>query len=493
MSIRIDPVAVRRPRIAGKSSGALVAAWSFLFPGLGHAYLGNRRSALLFALPALAVVAIVSYQLRAGMSRAALTLLDPTMAMAAFAVVVLLGFWRVTALLHAWRASHRTRLSRSLVAALIATIALSHAYVGASALQLRDAGNRIFSTDPFAEMARPGGATGLPNPAGPKQSPLPGSTTTPTPVAGYQADPHDAIADPDDAVNDPEPAIEPGPSPEVDIVHVDGLDDGLLNVLVVGIDWMAGRDHALTDTMIVVSVNAETTEVLMFSFPRDIARFPLYDGGTYTGRLNTFANYAGHHPGRYPDGAMRALTLEIGFLLGIPIDYYASVNIPGFAAVIKAVGGVTIDNQIAINDTHLNFSLPAGRQRLNAQQALMWVRSRHGPGNNDFARAARQQQMLAALRRELLRPERIAEVPQIMAAVSEVLSTDFPPNAIDQLLRLAEMVEDEERRSWVFGFPDWSLHPPRSETGGRSIMMLRVDKVEQLSRELFGDKSLYGR
>ncbi len=62
--------------------------------------------------------------------------------------------------------------------------------------------------------------------------------------------------------------------------------------MLVGIDWRPGRDSKRTDTILVVSANSDTGEVLMFSFPRDTQRFPLYKGGTYNGKINTFARFA---------------------------------------------------------------------------------------------------------------------------------------------------------------------------------------------------------
>ncbi|HSH21125.1 MAG TPA: LCP family protein, partial [Candidatus Caenarcaniphilales bacterium] len=468
-------------------SGATAALLSFIFPGLGQAYLRQKRLALVFALPVLVVVGLALLQLRDGISRLALKLLDPAVALVAFFVVVGLGLWRAGSVLHAWRAARRTRLSLFLIPALVLVIAVTHGYAGFFALQIRDAGNNIFSGDPLAETGDTGlgGATGSP-----------GSSLTPSPSqdappdVSYSPDPAESV---EPEPTDPEPVIAPGPTPEVDIAQVDGLDDGLLNVLIAGIDWKPGRTHRLTDTMIVVSVATETGAVRMFSFPRDVANFPLYDGGTFIGRLNTFASYAQRHPERYPEGGMRALSLQLGYLLGIPIDYYASANIPGFESVVQAVGGVTVYNEKAINDTHLDFSLPVGEHRLDAKDAVRWARSRHGPGNNDFARARRQQQLLAALRKEMLQPARIADLPNVIEAVSKVLNTDFPPGQIDQLLRLAESVEEDPSGSWVFRYPEWAVHPHRSETGGRSIMILRIEKIADLSRELFGEQSLYSR
>ena len=73
--------------------------------------------------------------------------------------------------------------------------------------------------------------------------------------------------------------------------------------------------------MIVVSANAATGQVYMFSFQRDIAQFPLYTGGTMQGywKLNTFAGYTKGYPDAFPNPGQPALAYEIGFLIGMPI------------------------------------------------------------------------------------------------------------------------------------------------------------------------------
>ena len=210
----------------------------------------------------------------------------------------------------------------------------------------------------------------------------------------------------------------------------------------------------------------------------------------YDGKLNTFAGYANRYPDQFPEGGIRALAYELGFLLGTPIDYYATINMPGFHRVIKLVGGVTVDNKRVIHDNVMQFYLEPGEHRLNAADALLYVRTRHGSGG-DFARAERQQQVLAALRRELVKPENIARLPEIIEALSQVISTDFPPERIDQLLMLADQVEADASRSWVFGYPGWATLYSKETTGTHQIQMLHIREIAALSVEFFGEQSLY--
>jgi polyisoprenyl-teichoic acid--peptidoglycan teichoic acid transferase len=262
--------------------------------------------------------------------------------------------------------------------------------------------------------------------------------------------------------------------------------------MLAGIDWIEGRDSARTDTILVVSVVDATGEVLMFSFPRDLQEFPIYNGGTYAGKINTFAGVSRRYPEKFAEPGMPALANQIGFMLGIPIDYYASVNMSGFMKVIETVGGVTVCNPRPIADDFLQFYLPEGRHRLNAADALRFVRSRKGQSGGDFARARRQQEVLSALKREMLKPENLPRIPDIAEALADVISTNYPPSQIDQLLAFADRVQDEPSQTWIFRDPDWADFMTRQDLGGRRAKLVpRMDRIAELSRQIFGESSLY--
>lgn len=467
------------PAVAARKSGAVAAFLSALFPGLGQAYLGDRRTALIFAAPVLALVAFVAFVI--GNRSAAVRILDPTIAFALMGLVIVYGIWWAGSVLNAWqRGEHRTVASVAVALVLVLAVGSVDAWGAVSLWRVRNAGETIFSGNPLDVTPPPPAPTPTPTPIG----------ATPDPEASPTQRPPDYVDPKDEPSNEPAPTIEPGPTPEFDITTIDGNDDGLVNVLLAGLDWKPGRDSKRTDTILVVSANSETGEVLMFSFPRDTARFPLYNGGTYHGKINTFAGFANRNPELYPEGGLRSLAFEVGYLLGIPIDYYASVDMPGFMSVVELVGGVTVNNTSRIHDDTLQFYLEPGTYHLNAADTLRYVRSRHGSGG-DFGRNERQQQVLAALRKELLKPENIARIGDIAEALSQVISTDFPPDQIDQLVRLADTVEAEPSQSWVFKYPQWATYVAGRYLNGRAVTYFRMDKIAELSIELFGEKSLW--
>jgi LCP family protein required for cell wall assembly len=213
-------------------------------------------------------------------------------------------------------------------------------------------------------------------------------------------------------------------------------------------------------------------------------------------KLNTFAGYTKGYPDTFPDPGQPALADEIGFLLGIPIDYYASINICGFPQLIDTIGGVDVCNTKDIEDPSyphgdgtFGFSLPPGEYHMDGATALAYARSRHG--SSDFARARRQQQLLGAIRQALVQPQNIANLPNIITAMGDVVHTDFPPDQIGQLLSVANQVNANPTQQYVFDFPVWAQHLPRTQTNGRSVQFLKMDTVQLLSQQIFGAKSQY--
>ena len=100
--------------------------------------------------------------------------------------------------------------------------------------------------------------------------------------------------------------------------------------------------------------------------------------------------------------AGRAATLKaVRNLTGVPIDYFAEVNLAGFYDLTQSLGGVDVCLRHAVYDSYSGADFPAGRQTLDAGQALAFVRQRHGLENGDLDRTHRQQAFLSAVMRQL--------------------------------------------------------------------------------------------
>jgi LCP family protein required for cell wall assembly len=100
--------------------------------------------------------------------------------------------------------------------------------------------------------------------------------------------------------------------------------------------------------------------------------------------------------------AGRAATLKVvRNLTGVPIDYFAEINLAGFYDLAASLGGVQVCLNAPVYDEYSGADFPAGSQTLDAEQALAFVRQRHGLDNGDLDRTHRQQAFLVSVMQQL--------------------------------------------------------------------------------------------
>lgn len=444
--------------LAGASrSRSLAVALSFLWPGLGHWYIGRRRAALTYALPVIVVLGIVALRAIQGVDTFAISLFDPSFALTVIALTIALGAWRLLAMSDAAAQQGRRvgagRPTQLTLVALGLIAILAHGVVVYYAYSFYSAGSRIFIGGSHADDDY---ANGL--------------NATPGPSELWEATP---FATPQTATS-------------------------RVTVVLTGIDHTGTRTEALNDTLLIASINPLTEAISMVSFPRDVTEFPLYNGGTYHGKINSLMQWAAAHPNDFPDGPLPTLVHELSYLLGIPIHYYAAVDLDGFRRMIDAVGGVSVNVQRAIDDPSYSwldgshgFSLSAGVHTLDGPTALAYVRSRKGDGDNDFTRAGRQQQLLLALRAKVTDPSVLARLPDLLGVAGDTIRTDFPADRIAEMIAITKQVDSDAVKRVVLQPPMYSVHPPNRSTGGIYTLTLNLDALARLSVDWFGADSRF--
>ncbi|HEV8516890.1 MAG TPA: LCP family protein [Candidatus Limnocylindrales bacterium] len=488
---------------AGHRSAFAACFLSFVFPGLGQAYAGLARRALIFAvLPALGLVALLlAAATPTGRTQLLASLASPTFLLTLLALDVGLLFYRALAVVDAYRAADAASdpstspgrellppipsriLSLAGLGAVLLVLAGGHLAVARFDLLAYDLVTGITTSRPTFPSANPQG--GLPGQGG---SPTPGDSagasgtarpsgstdTRPTPPAGGRSSPTDGSSGAaPSAATPPATPLSDTPQPSTP-AQWDG--SGRLNVLLVGSDSHPelSADHYLTDTLIVASVDPQTKAVAMFSVPRDTIRVPLPAswpayaayGGSFPYKINTLWYRARQNPQLFPgDDADRgyvAIKGAIGELLGLPIHYFVEVNFEGFKTVVDTVGGVTVDVQVPVSDDHypaedgrgsLNIYIPPGIQHMDGAQALAYARAR--TKTSDFDRAGRQQRLVRALRdrvdlASLLVPGRLEA---LVGALKEAIRTDVPAEMLPRLITLGQEVDVGRARSLVFSPP----------------------------------------
>lgn len=452
--------------------GLIAAALSWLFPGLGQLLLGRRRAAALFALPTLVLLTAAVAQLGEGAALFAVSLWDDTFFRIFIAAVAVFGIWRAVAVAHVLVVELRGRRWRAVevvvAATLIVTIAAMHVAVAGAAWVWYDASVQISQNDFFAQASPTSATPGIAATPTPTAKPTP----RPTPRPQYSFPWAEAPAP-----TNPYPTSQPTNPPNKDRI----------TFLLIGVDFMEGRAHSLTDSLMVMSVDAKTAQVSLVSVPRDTSAFQLYYGPWvgYNFKINTLVNSVDNGKLKSPDSGIVTLEKEVGFLVGIPIDYYAAVDIDGFVKLVDAVGGVDVNNQHAINDPPF-LIMPVGPAHLDGDTAMRYVRSREN-GGNDYIRSERQQEVLKNLEAEITSPAMVPQLPTILQVAGQNISTDFPLNTAKNYVKLGQRVKVQ---GCVLG-PPYNYHPPSDQTGGIWTSRLDLDKVATLSVYYFGADSAY--
>jgi LCP family protein required for cell wall assembly len=189
-------------------------------------------------------------------------------------------------------------------------------------------------------------------------------------------------------------------------------------MLIVGVDERdtTVRAGARSDTLMLLRINPQQGSVSLLSIPRD-TRVEIRGRGQ--SKINAAYAFGYQRAQDLFDGdvtqqeagmALAAETVDSFAQLsmnGVPIDYITQVNFAGFANLIDALGGITVDvPKRIIDETYptddygtMRVEFVPGLQRLNGERALIYARTRHA--DNDFGRNLRQLQVVYAVLSEL--------------------------------------------------------------------------------------------
>jgi anionic cell wall polymer biosynthesis LytR-Cps2A-Psr (LCP) family protein len=191
-----------------------------------------------------------------------------------------------------------------------------------------------------------------------------------------------------------------------------------------------------------------------------------------------------------PDEPLTALKREIGWLVGVRVDYYALIDLHGFRVMVDMIGGICVNNPKAINDPFTGTFVPKGDVCLDGITTLRYVRSRHGAGDTDYTRAARQQDVMFALGQKLATPEGLLLLPDLLGLAGTSIQTDFPLKTIKSYIPIAQRLTSKDVTQCVLG-PPYNYHPPSTETKGTWTSRLKPSRVARLSASVFGSDSRY--
>ncbi|MDX3757510.1 LCP family protein [Streptomyces mirabilis] len=217
--------------------------------------------------------------------------------------------------------------------------------------------------------------------------------------------------------------------------------DEAFNILIIGTDKRTGKGNegygdkgsvGHADTNILLHVSKDRTNATALSIPRDlIVNVPdcptkQPDGsekvvpGTQNVRFNTSLGQDGRDPGC----TMRTVKA----VTGISVDHFMMADFNAVKTLTSAVGGVDVCVAHAVNDKESHLKLPAGKSKVEGEQALAFVRTRHSFGNQgDLDRIKVQQQFLGSLMRKMSSSDTLtnpAKLISLAEAATKALTVD---------------------------------------------------------------------
>ena len=264
-------------------------------------------------------------------------------------------------------------------------------------------------------------------------------------------------------------------------------------ILLMGIDKRQGMEQERafrTDTMMLITIDPVGNNLGMLSIPRDLwVNIPGFESRD---RINT-ANFKGDAfriPGGGPSLAMETIAVN----LGIQVDNYIRINFTAFESLINEIDGIEVDVPQAIEDPRYPdcctgydpLYIPKGVTHMDGSLALKYARTRATYGG-DFDRAARQQQVLLAVRDKILTmkmlPKLIARAPKLYSTLSGGYDTDLTLENIVDLMGLVREIDSENIQSAVIN-GDYLMNEFTTSEGAQ-VVLLDSQAFRKLREQMF--------
>lgn len=227
-----------------------------------------------------------------------------------------------------------------------------------------------------------------------------------------------------------------------------------LQILILGTDTRIGNagygptelseGRGNSDVMMLMHLSADRERVTVVSFPRDLmVSLPACEdpqtGEVYppqeVAQLNTALSYGG--PG--------CTVAAINQLTGLTIDHFMMADFNAVKEMSTTLGGVEVCLNQAIFDDDSNLDLPAGVSTIEGEQALAFLRTRHGFGDGgDLGRIRAQQSFLSSMVRKIKDNDTLSNIPKLYAIAETItrnLTVDEGLSEIRTLVGMADRLQ----------------------------------------------------
>ncbi|WP_445613112.1 LCP family protein [Geobacillus sp. YF-1] len=191
-------------------------------------------------------------------------------------------------------------------------------------------------------------------------------------------------------------------------------------VLLVGVENQYHDEKGRSDVVMLLTVNPKTNKVYLLSIPRDTRVYIPSEG-----RKDKITH-------SYSYGGIQSTMEAVNKLIDVPIDYYVTTDFEGFEKIVDSLGGVTVDVPFTFK-AQLTGSLKwhtfhKGKQELNGNEALAYVRMRKSDPRGDFGRNERQKQVIRAIIDKSTSITSLPKLDDVIADLGDHVRTNIPPS-----------------------------------------------------------------
>ena len=220
-----------------------------------------------------------------------------------------------------------------------------------------------------------------------------------------------------------------------------------------------------------MKANFKQGDITILSFPRD-SRVDI-DG--YLDKLN--------HAHAY--GGIGKLLETLRYNFGLDIDYYVKVNFQAVKDLVDGMGGIYLDVPVPISVPSLNVDLQPGYQKLDGNEALMFVRYREGYVDGDIGRVHAQQYFMKEFIKQILSPKNVLNLPNLITSYYDNIETNILMGQMIRMVPLASELSSE--RVTVLTLPGYDEY-----IDGVSYWVVDWDETNALLDEYFWEYELDG-
>ncbi|MFI6762794.1 LCP family protein [Micromonospora sp. NPDC050417] len=218
-----------------------------------------------------------------------------------------------------------------------------------------------------------------------------------------------------------------------------------LNILMLGSD---SRDPdsssgSRTDTIILAHLTKDRSSAQLISIPRDTwVSVPKSKDGRHGG-VESKINSA------FAWGGVPFMVQTIEEYTKVRIDHVAIVDFAGFKEIVDALGGITVDVDVAFTSTHSldkARTYTKGPMKMDGATALDYARERYAFSDGDFARIRHQQQVIKAILDKAATGGTLSnpgKLNSFVRATTSTVSVDKTLNVLDMAMELRHLRSDK--------------------------------------------------